>query len=73
MPRLGVAMKEGTIVKWLKLAGEPVTAGEIVLTIENDKVEMDIETPWSGIVEELLAEEGEVVPVMRPIARIRET
>jgi pyruvate/2-oxoglutarate dehydrogenase complex dihydrolipoamide acyltransferase (E2) component len=73
MPRLGISMQEGTIVKWMKSAGEEVTAGEILLTIENDKVEIDVETPWSGVVLELLADEGEVVPVLHPIARIRAT
>ena len=73
MPRLGIAMQEGTIVKWMKSAGEEVTAGEILLTIENDKVEIEVEVPWNGVVVELLADEGDVVPVMQPIARIRGT
>ena len=73
MPRLGVAMQEGTIVKWMKSAGEEVAAGEILLTIENDKVEIDVEATWSGVVVELLADEGDVVPVLHPIARIRAT
>ena len=73
MPRLGIVMKEGTILKWGKSPGEEVAAGEILLTIESDKVEIDVESVWSGVVVELLAAEGDVVPVMQPIARIRET
>jgi pyruvate dehydrogenase E2 component (dihydrolipoamide acetyltransferase) len=71
MPRIGVAMKEGTIVRWLKAEGEEVAAGEVVLAIENDKVEFEVESPWTGVVAELLAAEGDVVPVLEPIARIR--
>lgn len=71
MPRLGIAMKEGTIVEWHKAAGDAVAADETLVTIESDKVEIPIDSPWSGIVEELLATEGEVVPVLQPIARIR--
>ena len=72
MPRVGMAMKEGTILRWLKAEGEEVARDEIVLSIESDKVEMDIPSPWTGVVVELLAQEGDVVPVLQPIARIRE-
>jgi pyruvate dehydrogenase E2 component (dihydrolipoamide acetyltransferase) len=58
MPRIGVAMKEGTIVRWLKAEGEEVAAGEVVLAIENDKVEFEVESPWTGVVAELLAAKG---------------
>lgn len=73
MPRLGVAMKEGGIVRWLKREGEEITKGETLLVIENDKVEIEVESPWDGVVAELLAEEGDVVPVLTPIARIQES
>lgn len=71
MPRIGVAMKEGTIVRWLKAEGEEVAAGEVVLAIESDKVEFEVESPWSGVITEVLAAEGDVLPVLEPIARIR--
>jgi pyruvate/2-oxoglutarate dehydrogenase complex dihydrolipoamide acyltransferase (E2) component len=71
MPRLGIDMQEGTIVKWLKAEGEEVARDEVLLVIENDKVEIDVPSPWSGVVVELLAQEGEAVPVLQPIARIR--
>jgi pyruvate/2-oxoglutarate dehydrogenase complex dihydrolipoamide acyltransferase (E2) component len=71
MPRLGIAMQEGTIVRWLKAEGEEVARDEVVLVIENDKVEIDVPSPWSGVVVELLAQEGDAVPVLQPIARIR--
>lgn len=73
MPRLGIAMKDGTIIRWLKSEGEEVARDEVLLAIENDKVEIDVPSPWRGVVVELLAQEGDVVPVLQPIARIRET
>ena len=59
MPRLGIAMKEGTIVRWLKAEGEEVERDEVLLVIENDKVEIDVPSPWTGVVVEVLAQEGE--------------
>jgi pyruvate/2-oxoglutarate dehydrogenase complex dihydrolipoamide acyltransferase (E2) component len=73
MPRLGIAMQEGTILRWLKVEGEEVARDEVLLVIENDKVEIDVPSPWSGTVVELLAQEGDVVPVLQPIARIRQS
>jgi pyruvate/2-oxoglutarate dehydrogenase complex dihydrolipoamide acyltransferase (E2) component len=72
MPRLGIAMKEGGIVRWLKREGDEVTPDEVLVVIENDKVEIEVPSPWRGVVVELLAQEGDVVPVLQPIARIRE-
>ena len=72
MPRLGMAMQEGTILRWLKEEGEEVAQDEVLLVIETDKVEIDVPSPWTGVVVELLAQEGDVVPVIQPIARIRD-
>lgn len=70
MPRLGVAMREGTVLRWLKQEGEEVAADEVLLVIENDKVEIDVPSPWAGVVVEVLSAEGDVVPVLQTIARI---
>jgi pyruvate/2-oxoglutarate dehydrogenase complex dihydrolipoamide acyltransferase (E2) component len=43
MPKAGMAMDTGKIVKWLKKEGDPVDAGEPLLEIETDKVNMEIE------------------------------
>ena len=72
MPRLGIAMDEGSIVRWLKAEGEEVERDEVLLVIETDKVEVDIPSPWTGVVVQVLAREGEVVKILQPIARIRE-
>jgi 2-oxoglutarate dehydrogenase E2 component (dihydrolipoamide succinyltransferase) len=73
MPRLGTAMTEGTIVAWHKAVGDTVVEGEALLTIESEKVEVDVPSPLGGVVAELLAEEGDVIPILVPIARIRAT
>ncbi|CUH94759.1 hypothetical protein P22_0825 [Propionispora sp. 2/2-37] len=70
MPKLGMTMEEGTIVKWFKQVGEQVAEGEILLEIMTDKVNMEVEAPASGEVLALLAAEGAVIEVNTPIAYI---
>ena len=70
MPKLGMTMEEGTVVKWYKKVGEAVKEGEILLEILTDKVNMEVEAPATGEVLALLAEEGAVVAVNTPIAYI---
>ncbi len=48
MPKLSATMDEATVVTWHKLAGEPVSAGEIILDIETDKTTLSIEAPAAG-------------------------
>ncbi|WP_299028614.1 dihydrolipoamide acetyltransferase family protein [uncultured Thermanaerothrix sp.] len=70
MPKLGFDMAEGTLVRWLKAEGEPVTKGEILAEIETDKATVEVESTHSGVVHRLLVEAGTVVPVGTPIAII---
>ncbi len=70
MPKAGMAMEEGTVSKWLKKEGESVEAGEPLMEIETDKVNMEIESPASGVLLKILNEEGDVVPVTQVIAYI---
>lgn len=63
MPQLGLTMTQGTVVRWLKAEGEPVTRGEPVLEIETDKVTAEVEAPADGILGPILAEEGAEVPI----------
>ena len=70
MPMLGEVMEEGTIVRWHKRVDEPVQKGEVLLEVETDKATMDVESNTSGVVKELLNEEGDTVPVHTVIARI---
>jgi pyruvate dehydrogenase E2 component (dihydrolipoamide acetyltransferase) len=70
MPRLSDTMTEGTIAKWLKRPGDQVQKGEILLEIETDKATMELEAYEAGVVEKVLVEEGETVPIGQPIMLI---
>ena len=72
MPKLGLTMEEGTILKWRKGEGEAVEKGEIILDIQTDKVEYEVESPGGGLILKTLAGEGAVVPCGTDIAVIGE-
>jgi dihydrolipoamide dehydrogenase len=54
MPKAGIDMTEGQIVKWLKEEGDTVTEGEIILEIMTDKTSMEIEAEVSGVLLKIL-------------------
>jgi pyruvate dehydrogenase E2 component (dihydrolipoamide acetyltransferase) len=70
MPRLSDSMEEGTILAWLKQVGEEVSLGEELVEIETDKANMAYEADVAGTLTEILAPEGETLPIGSPIARI---
>src|SRR5215472_5636780 len=70
MPKLGHAMTEGTVLLWHKCAGDAVAQGELVLTVETDKAEVEVEAPASGVLARLSAAQGEVVQVGEELAVI---
>ncbi len=70
MPMLDEVMEEGTIVSWNKSKGDSVKKGELLFVVETDKATMDVEATRSGVVAEILAEEGDTVPCNQAIARI---
>lgn len=70
LPMLGQTMEEGTILKWLKNEGDQITKGEPILEVMTDKVNMEVESPESGILRKILANVDEVVPILNPIAII---
>ena len=72
MPKLGLTMEEGTILKWRKGEGEAVEKGEIILDIQTDKVEYEVESPDGGLLLKTLAGEGDVIPCGTDIAVIGE-
>jgi pyruvate dehydrogenase E2 component (dihydrolipoamide acetyltransferase) len=69
MPRLSDSMEEGTILKWLKSSGDEVKRGEELVEIETDKANMTYEADLEGTLE-IVAEEGDTLPVGATIARI---
>src|SRR4029453_4822505 len=71
MPKMGDAMEEGTLLKWLKNEGEEVSEGDPIAEIETDKVGMELEAEDEGTVAQLIADEGQEVPVGEAIAFIQ--
>ena len=67
---LGVAITEGTILRWLKKEGESVERGEILAEVETEKVSFEIVAPDSGILLKILCEEKTVAKVDSTVALI---
>ena len=61
LPRLGQGMESGTIVKWLKAEGEPVTKGEPLYELDTDKVTQEVEAEADGVLLAISVREGEVL------------
>jgi pyruvate dehydrogenase E2 component (dihydrolipoamide acetyltransferase) len=70
MPQMGVSVSEGTVTRWAKQVGETVEADETLLEISTDKVDTEVPSPASGVVSEILVQEGETVEVGTLLARI---
>jgi pyruvate dehydrogenase E2 component (dihydrolipoamide acetyltransferase) len=70
MPRLSDSMEEGTVLKWLVDVGGEVKRGEPLVEIETDKANMTYEADTDGVLVEVLAQEGETLPIGNVIARI---
>jgi pyruvate dehydrogenase E2 component (dihydrolipoamide acetyltransferase) len=70
MPQMGVSVSEGTITKWLKQEGEEIQADEALLEISTDKVDTEVPSPGSGVVQQILVQEGETVEVGTRLAVI---
>src|SRR5215207_825905 len=70
MPQMGVSVSEGTITKWLKQEGEEIQADEPLLEISTDKVDTEVPSPGSGVVQQILVQEGETVEVGTRLAVI---
>jgi pyruvate dehydrogenase E2 component (dihydrolipoamide acetyltransferase) len=70
MPRLSDSMEEGTILKWLKSVGDEIAVGDELVEIETDKANMVYEADTAGTLVEIVAEEGDTLPIGEPIARV---
>ena len=71
MPKMGDAMEEGTLLKWLVSEGDEVSEGDSIAEIETDKVTMELEAEDSGTLAQITAQEGQDVPVGDSIAFIQ--
>jgi 2-oxoglutarate dehydrogenase E2 component (dihydrolipoamide succinyltransferase) len=72
MPQMGESIVEGTLTKWLKKAGETVERDEPLFEISTDKVDTEIPAPASGVLVEVLVQEGQTVQVNAVVAKIGE-
>jgi 2-oxoglutarate dehydrogenase E2 component (dihydrolipoamide succinyltransferase) len=72
MPQLGETVVEGTITKWLKQEGDTVEADELLVEISTDKVDSEVPSSASGVIQKILVPEGETVKVGTPLAIIGE-
>jgi pyruvate dehydrogenase E2 component (dihydrolipoamide acetyltransferase) len=70
MPRLSDSMEEGTILTWMKSVGDEIAVGDEIVEIETDKANMAYESDVAGTLTEILAQEGETLPIGSPIAKV---
>jgi len=70
MPKMGDTMEEGKILHWLKREGDTVKKGDMLAEVETDKVNIEIESFFSGTLRKILVNEGESAPIGASIAYI---
>jgi pyruvate dehydrogenase E2 component (dihydrolipoyllysine-residue acetyltransferase) len=70
MPQMGESIFEGTLTKWLKKPGDKVERDEALFEISTDKVDSEIPSPASGILQEVLVKEGQTVQINTVVAII---
>jgi len=70
MPKLGLTMEEGTIVKWYLSEGDKFQKGDFIFSVETEKLTNDVEANEDGEIVEILVGEGETVKVKTPVARL---
>lgn len=70
MPKFGLTMEKGYIERWFKKEGEFVNKGDSLLEVSSDKITNEVISPVSGILLEILGQEGDEYPVGQIIAVI---
>ena len=70
MPKMGDAMEEGTILRWLKNEGDYVEEMEIIAEVQTEKATIEIPATEAGILTRILVREGQTVPDETPIAQL---
>lgn len=70
MPKMSMTMEEGTMVAWLKNEGDPVKEGEPIAEVATDKVDMEVESPYTGTLARIIAQPDDVIAVGEPIGFI---
>ncbi len=70
MPKMGESIMEATVLTWLKSEGDTIEQDESVLEVATDKVDTEVPSTHGGVLTQILAQDGDVVPVGAPIAII---
>ena len=70
MPQMGESIFEGTITKWLKKKGDKIQRDEPLFEISTDKIDSEIPSPASGVVQDILVKEGQTVQINTVVAVI---
>lgn len=70
MPQLGESVTESTVLRWLKQPGDPVALDEPLCEIETEKVNVELPSPYEGIMGRQFAAQGETIPVGAPLCEI---
>src|SRR5690625_3748307 len=73
VPELAESITEGTISEWLVKVGDTVSQGDPIVELETDKVNLEVNTDFSGVIVEIVSEEGEDVEVGDTIAKVDES
>tara|TARA_B100001027_G_scaffold14056_1_gene8511 strand:+ start:289 stop:1587 length:1299 start_codon:yes stop_codon:yes gene_type:complete len=72
VPVLGESITEATVSKWLKIEGDKVDADEPIVELETDKVNLEVPSPITGILTEIISKDGAVVEVGANLGIIKE-
>ncbi|MGM8214795.1 2-oxoglutarate dehydrogenase complex dihydrolipoyllysine-residue succinyltransferase [Bacillaceae bacterium W0354] len=73
VPELAESITEGTVAEWLVKVGDKVEQGDPVVELETDKVNVEVNSDFSGVIAEVLVEEGDDVQVGQAIAKVDES
>jgi pyruvate/2-oxoglutarate dehydrogenase complex dihydrolipoamide acyltransferase (E2) component len=70
VPQLGEGLQEVRVMRFLKQPGERIARDEHIYEMETDKANVEVESPYAGVIVEWLAKEGDILPIGAPIARM---
>lgn len=70
MPKMGESIMEATVLTWLKSEGDTIEQDESILEVATDKVDTEVPSTHGGILTQILANDGDVIPIGAPIAII---
>ena len=71
MPKMSMTMEFGIVVEWLVGVGDTVRDGDVLVVVTTDKVDMEVESTFDGVVEEIVAPEGAQLDVGQPMAYLQ--